>query len=211
MSVKMKKLREITEADVRYFNAEMGRRFRGRVMDKAGSVEMEYVAKILDAIRLISGKPLPTAQEFLENYATTLLVAIYMPSKWSPELKIEAGTHEFTHVDQLWNGEFDGDAGFGSGFNFAYLYLAEEQARVRAEQRALRAQWEVSHIAFGKPLPHPREMATILEGGYALGPDALKLSEDLAEVWITEVHYGKVDTDTGEHAIKLLQTMGVCG
>lgn len=211
MDTNLQKIREITDADVRFFNAEMGRRFRGRVMSKTGAVEMEYVAKILDTIRIITGKPLPDAKTFMENCATTILVAVYMPDKWDPQTKIEIGTHEFTHVDQLWNGEFDGDEGFGSGFNFAYLYLADEQARIRAEQRAFRSQWEVAHLALGKPLPHPKDMATILEGGYALSPESLKLAEDLAEVWITEVHYGKVDTDTGAYAINLLKTLGVVG
>lgn len=211
MIAKMQKKREITDGDVRHFHSEMGRRFHGSVIDKDNAIEMKIVANVLDTIRLVTGRPLPSAQEFMQNYATTLLNRIYIPPTWDAATRLSVGVHEFTHVDQLWHGEFEGDEGIGGSFGFAYLYLTEDEARIRLEQRALRAQWEVNYIALGQPLPSPKDMTEILEGGYALSPTSLQLAEDLADLWITEVHYGKVDTETGIQAIKLLRTMGVCG
>ena len=73
----------------------------------------------------------------------------------------------------------------------------------------MRAQWEVRRAVFGEDLPAPNVFATILEQGYALSPKALRLSRDLAEIWTTEVHYGRIDTTAGEVAIRVLSSMGL--
>jgi len=188
--------------------SQMGRKFHGMVIDKTQATEMAIVGNIFEILHVV-GVNVPTAAEFKANFATTLGPLVYLPSGWDSRTQIDVGTHEFTHVDQFWTGEFKGDVGFGAGFGFAYLYLMEPEARVRAEQHAMRAQWELKHLAFGEPLPKPKDCAMILEHGYMLDASALKLAEDLAEVWLTEVYYGKVDTDTGAEAIRIVKALGI--
>ena len=203
--------RELVEMDARYFLSEMGNRLRGRVIDKTHAVEMQVVANVLDTVRLVAGAKLPDAQTFMRDYATTIGPLVYLPEGWDTKTLIEVGTHEFEHVNQFWRGEYGGSVGFGSGPSFAYLYLMDEEVRVRAEQRAMRAQWEVRRVAFGEELPHPSTFATILESGYALSDKGLKLARDLAEIWTTEVHYGRIDTAAGEAAIRVLTAAGLHG
>lgn len=201
--------RDVTAMDARFFLSEMGNRLRGRVLDKTHAVEMQIVANVLDTVRIATGGALPDAQTFMKDYATTIGPLVYLPEGWDPRTMIDVATHEFEHVNQFWRGEFGGSGGFGGGASFAYLYLMDEEVRVRAEQRAMRAQWEVRRAVFGEDLPPPNVFATILEQGYALSPKALRLSRDLAEVWTTEVHYGRVDTTAGEVAIRVLSSMGL--
>ena len=201
--------RDLTEMDVRYFLSEMGNRLRGRVIDKTSAVEMQIVANVLDTVRLVAGAKLPDATTFMQQYATTIGPLVYLPEGWSREMVVEVATHEFEHVTQFWRGEYgSGGGGFGAGPSFAYLYLMDEEVRVRAEQRALRAQWEMRRAVFGHELPHPSTFVEILERGYALSEKSLRLARDLAEVWTTEVHYGRVDTTAGEVAIRVLSAMG---
>ena len=203
--------RELVEMDARYFLSEMGNRLRGRVIDKTHAVEMQVVANVLDTVRLVAGVKLPDAQTFMRDYATTIGPLVYLPEGWDTKTLIEVGTHEFEHVNQFWRGEYGGSVGFAAGPSFAYLYLMDEEVRVRAEQRAMRAQWEVRHVVFGDEMPHPSTFATILESGYALSDKGLKLARDLAEIWTTEVHYGRVDTAAGEAAIRVLSAAGMHG
>jgi len=203
--------RALTDLDARYFLSEMGNRLRGRVLDKAHAVEMQIVANVLDTVRLVAGASLPDAQTFMRDYATTIGPLVYLPDGWDAKTRIDVGTHEFEHVNQFWRGEYGGVGGFSAGPSFAYLYLMDEEVRVRAEQRAMRAQWEVRRVVFGEELPHPSTFATILEGGYALSDKGLKLARDLAEIWTTEVHYGRIDTAAGETAIRVLTAAGLHG
>lgn len=202
--------RALTDLDARYFLSEMGNRLRGRVLDKAHAVEMQIVANVLDTVRLVAGASLPDAQTFMRDYATTIGPLVYLPDGWDAKTRIDVGTHEFEHVNQFWRGEYGGVGGFSAGPSFAYLYLMDEEVRVRAEQRAMRAQWEVRRVVFGEELPHPSTFATILEGGYALSDKGLKLARDLAEIWTTEVHYGRIDTAAGEAAVRVLTAAGLC-
>lgn len=201
--------RDLTAMDARFFLSEMSNRLRGRVLDKSQAVEMQIVASVLDVVRVATGQRLPDAQTFMRSYATTIGPLVYLPEGWDPRTLIDVGTHEFEHVNQFWRGEFGGSVGFGGGASFAYLYLMDEEVRVRAEQRAMRAQWEVRRVVFGEDLPHPSTFATILEQGYALSDKALTLSRDLAEIWTTEVHYGRIDTTAGDVAIRVLSSMGL--
>lgn len=63
-------------------------------------LEQRGIAVVLGALRAFGLRNLPTPEEFLEETATTLGTATYIPTKWSPRRKILALGHEHEHAFQ---------------------------------------------------------------------------------------------------------------
>jgi hypothetical protein len=198
------------------FARQMAERFHARLVRKSDAIEMKLVAAALEAARLF-GARLPSTDEFLTRYATTIGPMIYLPdSMWDdPRALVEVVTHECQHVRQFWRGSGDGVAGptdrdLPGGFGFGWLYLTQGEARVRFEAEAYVAGLEATVIGIGEPLPTSLEpLVQPLEGGYALNDGEIALARGLLEVGATQVAQGVALTDAGQTAVELLRQLGV--
>ncbi len=201
----------ITEQQFQAFQRQLLGRVGGRLINRESSYEMGLIARLFDFLHEL-GMPLPTREEFLNGFATTLGPMVYMPSSWDPETKLLTLVHEAEHVRQWATGEFEDEEGIAGHFDMAFLYLTNGQARVRLEERAARAAGEFQHamVSSGRPrLPSIEEATRFLEASYALGPDDLQFAKDLATHWLTEVGYGLYDTTAGIEAIAIAKQQGI--
>lgn len=198
----------VTEAQCKSYLDILARKTGGKLVKKQSAFEMEMIAKVFDLIRK-AGVSVPSEEDFLNRYATTLGPLVYLPDGWDPMTRLLVGTHEFEHVAQWNHGEFESDLGIPGRLDFAWLYLTNGEARVRLEQRANRAYWEVAHIGLGLPLPEVSEACRFLEAGYALSGSDLELSKMLATTWLNEVRYQLVDTEAGAAGIDALRSVGI--
>lgn len=201
----------ITEQQFQSFQRALLSRMGGRLVNRESAFEMNLVGQLFDFLHGV-GFPLPTREEFLSNFATTLGPMVYIPSSWDPQTKLITLVHEAEHVRQWATGEFEDEAGIDGHFDMAFLYLFNGQARVRLEERAARAAGEFIHARTlsGKPRLQSIDEATrFLEASYALGADDIQFSRDLAAHWLTEVNHGFYDTTAGRAAIEIAEQMGI--
>jgi len=180
------------------------------VVRKSNEVEMKVIAAALDAIRAVAGSRVPPGASWMQ-WGTTLGPKVYMPDGLSLLGWIEMLTHELEHVSQFWRGEFPeggvGERALPGGIGMAYLYLAEDIARVRYECRAYTSGSEVrSHLR--QPLPSLDEVQLPLEQGYMLGPKALHLARSIMDANLESVEAGTLTTVSGRIAVNVLEDLG---
>jgi len=178
----------------------------GSLLQEKSALDIGFVKHMLNTLRAL-GVKIPSDEEFLEFQTTAIGPMLYLPSGLGPEKRLLAGVHGFEHVSQFQRGEYEDDAGIPEGFAMAFLYLSNGQARVRLEQRANRAAWEVAHIGLKKSLPTVEEVCGIFETGYFLSDDDKKLSKELALQWLTEVRYDIADTAAGRACLEKIGTL----
>lgn len=198
----------ITEQQSNDYVESLRLKMRGTLLRQDSPLDVGLIKSILDTLRSL-GVKMPTDEEFLRVATTALGPLVYLPNGLTAEGRILAGTHALEHVDQFHWGEYHGAAGIRPGFDMAWLYLMTGQGRVRLEQRANRAMWEVAHIGLKKPLPTVDEACAFLESGYLLSEDDKKLSHELAASWLTEVGYGIADTAAGQEGIEYIRSSGL--
>jgi hypothetical protein len=184
-------------AQLAAFKDALATRFHARIVRREDAFEMRLLAMALDALRGMTGLPLPDFETFLRGYATTIGPLVYLPSGLSPDDEMELVVHEVQHVAQ-WNAA-PGQTGLPGRCGMLWLYLVEPEARVRFEVEANRAamehRWARSRtLALLDDLVHP------LEGGYALGAAEVTLGRDLLEAAATSVSHGVVSTVVGQFA-----------
>lgn len=188
---------ELTNRIADAFIRHLSRRVHARVIRKSMAIEMELVASALEVARSL-GAEVPSAGDFLNNYATSVGPLVYLPDNLSPQDAVITFTHEAQHVIQFWR----------HGLDMFWLYLTEPEARVRYEAEAYRAGLEVA-TALGLPLPSLQDLAWPLEAGYALDEGAKKLGRQLLEVAATSVSSGIVSTEAGTMAVDYLRALRV--
>ena len=181
--------RAATAAEAEAFKAHLARRFGARVVRKEDAVEMRMLGAALEAIRG-AGVPLPRFEDFLSQYATTIGSLVYLPSGLAPDAEMELVVHELTHVTQ-WQREH---------LRYAFLYLAEGEARARYEAEAFAAAMEFGY-ARTRTLPSLGALAMPLEGGYALDAGDVQLARDLLEGYATTAQAGLVSSEVAREAI----------
>lgn len=180
------------------------------VVRKSDEIEMKVIAAALDAIRAIAGSRVPAGSSWMQ-WGTTLGPKVYMPDGLSLLGWTEMLTHELEHVSQFWRGEFpNGDVGqraLPGGIGMAYLYLAEDIARVRYECRAYTAGSEVrAHLR--QPLPSLDDVQTPLEQGYMLSPKAVHLARSAMDANLASIDAGTFTTSAGRMATDVLTELG---
>lgn len=206
----------ITQDTARRFGREMETRFHARIVGKDNAVEMKILASALDVARTL-GAQVPGGDDFLHRTATTIGPIVYMPDAfWAdPPFAIGVIAHEMQHAHQFWRGTGDGvtsqtDRDLPGGFGFGWLYLIEPEARVRCEVEAYHAGLEASVIGLGEPMPASLDaLAMPLEGGYALGPEHVRLGRELLESAATTVSHGVAMTEAGQRSVEVLRLLGV--
>jgi hypothetical protein len=191
-------MKTATRAQAEAFMAHMATTFHARIVRRSDAIEITAIGAVLAGLRAF-GVPLPSLEDFVSRYATTLGPLVYLPDV-EPDAMIELVTHECQHVHQFWHG----GAGLPGGLGLPWLYLTAPEARVRYEAEAYRAGLEVAW-ARTKALPTLDALAMPLEGGYALGAGDVQLGRDLLEIAATSVQAGVVSTPAGVAAVAWLK------
>jgi len=125
------------------FGAYMTERFDCEVIHKENAPEMDAIALGFDLARFFGATGVAKGDAFKSHFTTTVGSRIYMPKSHRDNslLFLEVLTHECQHVLQFRE----------SGLKFAWLYLAEAEARVKYEADAYAAglaieQWLTGRI-----------------------------------------------------------------
>jgi hypothetical protein len=193
-------MRPATQSEADAFARLMCARFHARVVRKSMAVEMTMAAAAFDVLKALR-VGVPSGADFLEHYTTTLGPIVYLQDGLSPDAQIEVLTHEMQHVWQFWGGA--GQAAVPGGVGFAFLYLAEPEARVRLEADAYRAGLEVRYRRT-QQMPSLDALVWPLEGGYALDAAHVQLGRSILEMGGTSLHRGRVSTMAGKVALECL-------
>lgn len=199
----MKAGRSATADEARAFTTYMARLFGATIIYKDQSFAMPWLAAGFDLIRQF--KPgLPSGDEFLGRFATTIGTLIYLPSGLTPDQTIEVVTHECEHVEQFVHG--GAATGLAGGPGMWWLYLREPEAVVRYEVDAYRGGLEVQVARFGT-LPSLESLVFPLEGNYGIEDAGHKqLARDLMEIAATSViKTGRPSTKAGQAAVEFLR------
>jgi hypothetical protein len=178
------------------------------ILREKSLIDIGFVKHFLAVLRSL-GVAIPSDEEFLELQTTTIGPMLYIPDGLPAERRLFVGIHGLEHASQFHKGEYEDKVGIREGLAMAFLYFTQGQARVRLEQRANRAAWEVLHIGLGVRLPTTEEACSFLETGYVLSENDRKLSKELAAQWLTEVKYNIADTTAGRAGIEFLKSAGI--
>lgn len=191
-----------TQAQADAYITFMARHFGATVVTKRKSLDMQLVAAGFAALRAL-GKSVPSPDDFLDNYSTTIGTTIYMGSpseSFPPEAQMEVVTHECMHVVQYQSGGH----GLPDGIGMMWLYLVDSGARARFEVEAYRAAAEL-RFAMSKKVEAPQDILGPLEDSYELDRDALRLAHDLLEIGLKTVSTGLVSTVTARVGIEWIR------
>lgn len=168
-------------------------RFRAITREKSDAVEMEATAKVFDVARLL-GAGVPTSDDFMSRYWTTLGPVIYAPQGRLPRLgqHLRVLAHEVGHVVDFWVDPV--------GFVARYC---TDKGRAELEAHAERGAMEVIWLLDGR-LPTYAGV-DVTRHGYALGAGHADLTQGLLEQAATAVSAGLVSTDVGLEALAWLR------
>jgi hypothetical protein len=162
-------------------------RFRAVVRGKGDAVEMQVIAAVFGVVQLF-GAGIPSSEEFLTRYWTTLGPVVYPAagvdrSAMGAHLRVLC--HELTHVVQFWRDPLD----------FVGRYLTSKgraELEAEAERGACEAWWILTGGA-----PADLGAVDITRHGYALDDSHADLTRDLLEQAVTSVRAGVLSTDVG--------------
>jgi hypothetical protein len=162
-------------------------RFRAVVRGKGDAVEMQVIAAVFGVVQLF-GAGIPSSEEFLTRYWTTLGPVVYPAagvdrSAMGAHLRVLC--HELTHVVQFWRDPLD----------FVGRYLTSK-GRAELEAEAERGACEAWWILTGEA-PADLGAVDITRHGYALDDSHADLTRDLLEQAVTSVRAGVLSTDVG--------------
>lgn len=162
-------------------------RFRAVVRGKGDAVEMQIIAAVFGVVQLF-GAGIPSTDEFLTRYWTTLGPVVYPPAgvdRSAMGAHIRVLCHELTHVVQFWRDPID----------FVGRYLTSK-GRAELEAEAERGACEAWWILTGE-IPADLGAVDITRHGYALDDSHADLTRDLLEQAVTSVRAGVLSTDVG--------------
>lgn len=179
------------------FSVFMCATFGASIHPKEDAFEMKAIAWGMDLGRGFGVGGLASGSDFMTRYTTTIGTAIYMPKpvRENPIEFISTLTHECQHVLQFKE----------SGIEFAWLYLAEAEARVKYEADAYAAglalfQWLSGVLPSGAI----EGVVASLVNGYHLRPADAELAEDMLKSHFASLKNGVVMSRSAREAIKFL-------
>lgn len=180
------------------FSKHMRGKFGARVLPKEYSFEMQGIAMGMGIGKIFGASGLATPSDFMAYFTTTLGTNIYMSKahRDDPLLFIEILTHECQHVLQFNE----------SNIEFAWLYLAEPEARVRCEADAYAAGLAVTQWLTGElPADSVESIVGRLTSSYALRPEDADLATDMLRSHMASLKSGIVMSRSAREAIKYLK------
>jgi hypothetical protein len=184
---------KLSETQLTALVIELLGRYRALVRDKADAYEMKVIAAVFGVATLL-GADLPTRDDFLTRYWTTLGPIIYAP-RGTTALNTHARVvfHELTHVVQFWR----------DPVSFVSRYLTAK-GRAELEAEAERGAIEVWWLLTGA-LPPSLDALDVTRHGYALDDGHATLTRDLLDTACSAVSRGILSTDVGLAALAWLR------
>jgi hypothetical protein len=179
------------------FSVFMCSHFGATILPKEDAVEMKAIAWGMDLGRGFGATGLASGASFMSDYTTTLGTNIYMPKSHREDYAdfIAILTHECQHVLQFKE----------SGVEFAWLYLAEPEARARYEADAYAAGLALAKWMHGSLPADP--ISGIVAGlvrGYSLRQADAELAEDMLKSHFVSLKNDMIMSKSAREAIKFL-------
>lgn len=160
------------------------KRYAAFVRDKDDTEVIRAVAEVFD-VAAFFGAGVPSTDEFLTRYWTTLGPVIFAPKGHGPLAEhLLVLCHELTHVVQFWR----------DGLSFAIRYCTRK-GRAELEAEAERGAIEVAWLLTGT-LPAYDALA-ITRHGYALDEAHAAHTVNLLHTAVTSIANGVISTDVG--------------
>jgi hypothetical protein len=165
---------------------------------KNDAPEMQIVAQALGFAPLFGVNGLPTQDEFLSTYYTTIGPVVYVPRAdfgHAPLVRLAVKAHEVQHVVDWYKDPL--------GFPARYLALFVNADGGQLEPRTIyetSAQAVAMHVQwlFTGELPAFEHLGQELAHGYGVGPAEVKLDAGLLEQAATSLNLGLPITEIGE-------------
>lgn len=201
--VKMLK-KEFLDDDYNRFQRHMLRSVHGIIVDKKDNVAVEVVANILDTIRLFA-ENVPSGDEWKTRYSFTFGPFVLLADGMIPSHRAQVLTHECQHVLQWY--ERTPQADVPNHVQMQWLYLVEQEARVRLEVEAYRAGAEVMWAMEGLLMPS-EAVASVLEGGYLITHENAEFARNLFKPAEVTIPHGIASTKAGRIACQWLSNNG---
>ena len=187
------------KAIAKVFGAYMEERFDCSVVAKESAPEMDAIATGFDLARFFGATGVAKGDAFKTHFTTTVGSRVYMPKshREDPLLFIEILTHECQHVLQFQE----------SGLKFAWLYLAEPEARVKYEADAYAAGLAVERWLTGHTDDNKIDwVVDSLVSSYHLRAEDANLAEKMLKSHYVSIKNGIVMAKAGREAISWLET-----
>lgn len=179
------------------FAIHMTTKFGAKLIPKESAFEMEAIAYGMDLGRFAGMTGLSSREDFMKLITTTIGTNIYMAAQHrnDPLSLIEVLTHECQHVLQFKE----------SGINFAWLYLAEGEARVKYEVDAYAAgvamhRWLTGGVPEGTIAGTVNSLANV----YHLRQADLDLAEKMLQSHMASLKAGVVMSASAREGIDFL-------
>jgi hypothetical protein len=189
----MTDIKKVAEA----FGAYMTDRFDCDFLPKESAPEMDLIATGFDLARFFGATGIAKGDDFKSRFTTTVGSRIYMPKshREDPLLFIEILTHECQHVLQFQE----------SGLKFAWLYLAEPEARVKYEADAYAAGLAVERWLTGHTDDAKLDwVVDSLVSSYHLRAEDADLAAKMLKSHYVSIKNGIVMSKAGREAISWL-------
>lgn len=168
------------------------KRYAAFVRDKDDTEIIRAVAEVFD-VAAFFGAGVPSSDEFLTRYWTTLGPVIFAPKGHAALAEhLLVLCHELTHVVQFWR----------DGLGFVLRYCTRK-GRAELEAEAERAAIEVAWLLTGT-LPAYDALA-ITRHGYALDEAHAQHTVNLLHTAVTSVSNGVISTDVGLEVLARLR------
>lgn len=162
------------------------RRFRARIVVKGDSTAMHVIAEVFGVGALL-GLNVPTSQEFLTGFATTLGPVVFLPAGITdPRRRLGLVLHEIGHVQAFWH----------EPLFMPRAYLQSGEKRAAYEAGAERGRFEGMHQLFGE-LPSADRVHTFLAHGYACDAADVTLAQQLLDAAGTATAAGVLSSPVG--------------
>lgn len=161
-------------------------RFKVQLTEKGDSAVMRGVAAAFGVASML-GANVPSSDEFLTRFATTLGPVVFLPSGMPRgKRRTLLVLHEIAHAWQFWNAPLF--------FPRAYLQSSERRATYEAE--AERGRIEGAWLLYGE-LPTAEGVGAFLEHGYACDAADVTLAQQLVDAAATAASSGHISSPVG--------------
>lgn len=141
--------------------------FNVNVVKRDDIPRIKDIAQIIDTIRIFAPN-MPKGDEWIKSWSFAFANQLLIAETADPAARAAVLAHEAQHGVQ-WHHRTP-QADVPQHFHFWWLYLIEQEARVRLEVEAYRAGYEVERMLTGT-VRSSDEVHKILEGGYALSAE----------------------------------------
>lgn len=166
--------------------AYLCKRFRVQVTEKGDSAIMRGVALVFGVAAML-GVNVPTSEEFLTRFATTLGPVVFLPSGMPRgKRRTLLLLHEIGHAEAFW----------AEPLFFPRAYLQSGEKRAAYEAQAERGRIEGAWLLYGE-LPTADHVHSFMQHGYAVDAPDVTLAQQLVDIAATAADSGVVSSPVG--------------